>query len=76
MCFFCRELLHTSIVNGKTGNIEFNEEGDRVESLYEIINIQQRQLKVVGTYRTNTVSFRVEESIEKQRNIMNESIKL
>jgi len=68
--------LHTSIVNGKTGNIEFNEEGDRVESLYEIINIQQRQLKVVGTYRTNTVSFRVEESIEKQRNIMNESMKL
>jgi hypothetical protein len=74
--FFCRELLHTSIVNGKTGNIEFNEEGDRVESLYEIINIQQGQLKVVGTYRTNTVSFRVEESIEKQRNIMNESMKL
>jgi hypothetical protein len=40
---------------GLTGNIEFNEEGDRIESLYEIINIQQGHLKAVGTYRTNTV---------------------
>jgi hypothetical protein len=29
-----RELLHTSVVNGITGNIKFNEEGDRIESLY------------------------------------------
>lgn len=39
-----------------TGSIAFNEEGDRIESLYEIINIQQGQVKVVGTYRTNTVN--------------------
>jgi len=51
--------LNTSIVNGMTGNIEFNEEGDRVESLYEIINIQQGEFKVVGTYRTNTVSLKI-----------------
>ncbi|CAF0921867.1 unnamed protein product [Rotaria sordida] len=49
-----RELLNASVINGITGNIEFNEEGDRVESLYEIINIQQGQLKVVGNYRSNT----------------------
>ncbi|CAF4501442.1 unnamed protein product [Rotaria sp. Silwood1] len=49
-----RELLNTSVINGITGNIEFNEEGDRVESLYEIINIQEGQLKVVGNYRSNT----------------------
>jgi ABC-type branched-subunit amino acid transport system substrate-binding protein len=54
--FSFRELLNTSIANGITGNIEFNEEGDRVESLYEIINVQPEQLKVVGIYRTNTVS--------------------
>ncbi len=56
--FSYRELLNTSIVHGITGNIEFNEEGDRIESLYEIINIQQGQLQVVGTYQTNTVSLR------------------
>lgn len=41
-----------------TGNLAFNEEGDRIESLYEIINIQQGQVKIVGSYRTNTVSLR------------------
>ncbi|CAF0902440.1 unnamed protein product [Adineta steineri] len=52
---FYRKLLNTSLMHGVTGNIEFNEEGDRVESLYEIINIQNGQTKVVGTYRTNTI---------------------
>ena len=41
---------------GLTGSIEFNEGGDRVESRYEIINIQQGTATVVGTYRSNTVS--------------------
>ncbi|CAF1222879.1 unnamed protein product [Rotaria sordida] len=49
-----RELLNASVINVIKGKIEFNEEGDRVESLYEIINIQQGQLKVVGNYRSNT----------------------
>ncbi len=48
--------MNTNVIQGITGNIAFNEEGDRIESLYEIINIQQGQMKVVGTYRTNTVS--------------------
>lgn len=51
----CRALINTTISNGMTGNLAFNEEGDRIESLYEIINIQQGQAKVVGSYRTNTV---------------------
>lgn len=52
-----RGLVNTSITNGITGNIAFNEEGDRIESLYEIINIHHGQVKVVGTYRTNTVNY-------------------
>jgi len=36
-----------------------------VESLYEIINVQQGQLKVVGTYRTNTVSLRINQKTDK-----------
>ncbi len=55
-----RELVTTSVINGTTGNIEFNEEGDRIESLYEIINVQQNELKVVGNYRTNTVSWKTQ----------------
>jgi ABC-type branched-subunit amino acid transport system substrate-binding protein len=53
-----RTLIHTNVKNGITGNIEFNEKGDRIESLYEIINIQYGQSKVVGTYRSNTVSLK------------------
>jgi hypothetical protein len=50
-------------MHGITGNIEFNEEGDRIESLYEIINVQQGHLKSVGTYRSNTVRLRFKEKI-------------
>ncbi|CAF0897335.1 unnamed protein product [Adineta steineri] len=46
--------LNSSVEGGITGNISFNEGGDRIESLYEIINIQHGQLTVVGTYRSNT----------------------
>jgi ABC-type branched-subunit amino acid transport system substrate-binding protein len=51
-----RALVNTNVKHGITGNIEFNEKGDRIESLYEIINIQYGQAKVIGTYRSNTVS--------------------
>jgi hypothetical protein len=53
---YFRTLINTNVKNGITGNIEFNEKGERIESLYEIINIQHGQLKVVGIYRSNTVS--------------------
>jgi hypothetical protein len=54
-CFFSA-FVNTSVNQGVTGDIEFNENGDRIESLYEIINIQHGQPKVVGIYRSNTVS--------------------
>jgi hypothetical protein len=53
---FFRALVNTNVKNGLTGNIAFNEEGDRIESLYEVINIQRGQSTSVGTYRSNTVS--------------------
>jgi hypothetical protein len=53
---FFSALVNTSVNQGVTGDIEFNENGDRIESLYEIINIQHGQPKVVGIYRSNTVS--------------------
>lgn len=49
-------LIHTNVKHGLTGDIAFNSNGERVESLYEIINIQYGQSVVVGTYRSNTVS--------------------
>lgn len=54
--------MKTVVLNGVTGNVAFNDEGDRVESLYEVINIQNDRIETVGTYRTNTVSeFRFDE---------------
>jgi hypothetical protein len=52
------ELVKTKLKHALTGNIAFNDHGDRIESLYEIINIQDGQPKVVGTYRSNTVSIK------------------
>ena len=43
-----------------TGTVAFNQQGDRLGSLYEVINIQYGRAKVVGTYRSNTVSEDVE----------------
>ena len=51
-------MLKTKLKNGLTGNIAFNDQGDRIESLYEIINIQHGKQKVIGTYRSNTVSIK------------------
>lgn len=53
---FFRAFINTNVTNGRTGTIEFNERGVRIESLYDIINIQHGQFKVVGSYRSNTVS--------------------
>ena len=49
-------LVHTNVKHGLTGDIAFNGNGERIESLYEIMNIQSGQSVVVGTYRSNTVS--------------------
>ena len=54
--FFYRKFISTNVKHAITGNIAFNDEGDRIESLYEIINIQHGQSKVVGSYRSNAVS--------------------
>jgi len=48
------EILNAVVLDGVTGNVAFNDEGDRIESLYEVINIQNDQMTTVGTYRTNT----------------------
>ncbi|CAM4854833.1 unnamed protein product [Rotaria socialis] len=49
-----RAFIKTKVNAATTGDIEFNEYGDRIESLYEIINIQDGHPTVVGTYRSNT----------------------
>ena len=52
----CSALIHTNVKHGHTGDIAFNANGERIQSFYEIINIQHGQKMVVGTYRSNTVS--------------------
>lgn len=49
-------LVHTNVKQGLTGDIEFTANGERIQSFYDVINIQHGQSVVVGTYRSNTVS--------------------
>ena len=42
---FYRKFINTSVKHAITGSIEFNDEGDRIESLYQIINIQNGQIE-------------------------------
>ena len=58
VCVFS-ELVNTTIKNGKTGNIELNTKGDRINSIYQIVNLKNRadsQLTVVGEYHDGKVS--------------------
>jgi hypothetical protein len=51
-----RAFINSNVSHGMTGSVAFNQQGDRLESLYEVINIQYGRAQVVGTYRSNTVS--------------------
>ena len=53
------ELVNTSLENGQTGTIQLNRKGDRINSVYQIVNPRKRgdsQLNVVGRYRDGAVS--------------------
>jgi ABC-type branched-subunit amino acid transport system substrate-binding protein len=50
-------LQSRELVNGKTGNVSFNDAGDRLNAFYEVVNIQNRGPVTVGNYTVNDVSF-------------------
>ena len=57
MCF--SELVNTTLANGETGNINLNRKGDRVNTVYQIVNLKSKtdaQLTVVGQYHDGQVS--------------------
>lgn len=57
-CVF-RELVNTTLVDGKTGNIMLNRKGDRINAVYQIVNLRKKadtQLTVVGEYRDRNVT--------------------
>jgi len=41
-------LQNQELVHGRTGNVSFNRAGDRVNAVYEIVNIQSGGSAVVG----------------------------
>ena len=46
-------------MNGKTGSIQLNRKGDRINSVYRIVNLKNNadaQLTVVGEYRDGQAS--------------------
>lgn len=52
------ELVNTTLENGKTGYLVLNGNGDRIHSVYHILNLKNRddkQLTVVGEYRNEKV---------------------
>lgn len=53
--YLFRSLLSASLVNGATGNVEFNDLGERMHSKYKITNVQKSGLKEIGMYKDGEV---------------------
>lgn len=56
---FSSELVNTSLENGSTGELLLNGNGDRINAVYQILNLKSRndkELTVVGEYRDGQVS--------------------
>ena len=56
---FSSELVNTTLENGRTGKLLLNGNGDRINSVYQILNLKSRddkELTVVGEYRDGQVS--------------------
>ena len=57
--FVLSEIVNTTIVNGKTGDIMLNRKGDRINTVYQIVNLRKKgdkQLSVVGEYQDGGVA--------------------
>jgi len=50
-------LRNQELVNGRTGNVSFNGAGDRVNAVYEIVNIQSSGSVPVGNCVVSNVSY-------------------
>ena len=51
--------MNTTLVNGETGNVMLNRKGDRINAVYQIVNLRKKadtQLTVVGEYRGGNVA--------------------
>ena len=49
-------LQNQELVNGRTGNVSFNGAGDRVNAVYEVVNIQSSGSVPVGNCIVSNVS--------------------
>ncbi|XP_028412398.1 glutamate receptor ionotropic, NMDA 1-like isoform X2 [Dendronephthya gigantea] len=49
------KLLNTSMQNGLTGNVEFNDLGDRKHNRYRIVNVQKSGVHEIGDYQDDLV---------------------
>jgi len=50
-------LQNQELVHGRTGNVSFNGAGDRVNAVYDIVNVQSSGSVVVGNCIVNNVSY-------------------
>jgi len=51
-------LQNQQLINGRTGNVSFNSAGDRVNAVYEVVNVQSQGSVVVGNCTVDNVSWR------------------
>lgn len=54
--FFFRYLKAGHLENGVTGQVSFNMEGDRLNPVYNIMNVQPTRTVAVGIYGSRKVS--------------------
>ena len=48
--FFCRYLKLQTLEDGETGHLEFNGDGDRMNPMYNVMNVKKNGLSTVGRY--------------------------
>jgi len=49
--------LKAQKLQGKTGEMAFNEDGDNEKPIYEVVNTRQDSVKVIGHYGGRQVSY-------------------
>lgn len=58
ICFCFRYIRKQVLISGVTGKVAFDDNGDRINAEYDVMNVQEPGiLTVVGQYLYNSVSF-------------------
>ena len=51
----CRYLKRQTLEKGETGKVEFSGDGDRLNPVYDLINVKKKEHAIVGQYSASRV---------------------